>query len=401
MSPLLLRLYPFVLPLVRLVLAIALIRVVSRGGGYEYLDVIALAGAHSSFAVLPSLPLVSRVRGVLARHHFPRRVAHLWGGVLPSALLSLLFFLVCILFLYFVLQGRYFPRGEAFWVYLSVLVSAAFSVSLLPVEYIANRVGEQGVIRGVEFSVFVFFAATSLYYSSPHIAACAVFLSTLFSRLIVLFRGCRGFAFRLDVILAALRYCFRFVRRLGGWMPLFSNFAQCLASASLYSFSFDRLPSGVIGQIAVAYRFAGPIQLISTQLAYATLSEFLVGKFVRIFGVISIVAAAMSLVLPSFIGVYLGLPVSEGVALLGVLACLHMSVQGFCQVGGGFMYTSKRYDVIAVAAIPHAVLAVLVPLFVIFGIVGEAYELILLMLLVSVLEFVVIAWRARGGLRVR
>lgn len=393
------RIYPFFLPLARLMLAIVLIKVVAHGGGYGYLDVIALAGAHSSFAVLPSLPLVSRVRGVLVHTHFLRRSIFLWRSVLPSAVLSVLIFFACLIFLFLVFRGRYFPNGDAFWVYCSVLVTSVCSVSLLPVEYISSRLGRQAQIRMIEFAAFVFFAAISLFYSSPYVAACSVFLSTLVARLIILFVSCKGVVLTRSAFGASMSYAFRFVARLGGWKLFFGNSCQCLASASLYSFSFDKLPSGVIGQLAIAYRFAGPIQLISTQLAYTTLSEFRVAKFARIFGYICVLAISLSFVLPFFIGSYLGLPVPDGVGFLGALACLHMSIQGFCQVGGGFMYTSKRYDVIALAAIPHAVLAVLAPVFVYSGFIDDAYELTVLILFVSVSEFLLIAWRARGGLR--
>lgn len=381
----------YLVPLLRLALSIGLVKVVADTGGYADLDALGLAVVHASFGIIPVLPWLTRLRGFM-RYYGAERRAHLaWDLVLPAAFRSTAIFGMGAASIAWLLPGMFPKAGESMGVYLLVLCSASASTSLVPVEYLCGRFGMQGRLRTLELVIFVVIAMVSLAVYSPLLAACAAYISTLLARLTFALRSRpRGSSTEAHAKVFSLIAARRFLLASKGWMIMFGNIAQCSSSVIVYAYAFRDLPIGVVAQVSLAYRFAGPMQILSGQLAYVTWKRSDVRKagffVILMFGC----ASLLTLALPAFLQSFLGLVPSDDASVLGLIACAHIALQGFCQVKGSYLYAIKKYNVIALSAVPHACSAMLVPL-VLFGAnSGTATQVVLLLFAPTCIEFVVL-----------
>lgn len=389
--------FPYILPFIRLALSIVLVKVVASSGGYGYLDALAIAIVHSSFAVLFTLPWLARLRVFLRRGKAFRRFPLISGILIYSAAASFLIFSLVFSFFYILFQG-FIPVGsDEFLVYIFVFIAASGSICFLPVEYVCGRFGCQSQIRFLELILFCCFAIISIVESSGFIAACSIYFSTLISRIIfsVYFHKKRNPLSDVVSSLFPILSIRRFLSDRKGWMLIFGNFSQCLSSAIVYSYSFSLLPSGVVAQVSLAYRFAGPMQLLSGQFAYATWQKEDVKKGAFLASFMFICAIVLTLLFPVFMEKFLGLNTHASAPALGLVACVHIAVQGFCQVKSSYLYSIKNYELIAASAVPHAFLAFLSPWFIFLGIIDDPFKIMLLLTSASLLEFFIISEKFR------
>ena len=380
-------------PLIRLVLSILLLKVVASRGGYQYLDTVALSVAFSSVFSLFSLPGMLRVRTYLAVNRGNRERLS-WRIVPPHAVFAFICSLVVgalglsLFYIANILSGE----GELI-VFSSVLIFAGLSSSLVAVEHICGRIQRQVFLRRVELFVFLVLALISIGFNSAVMAACAMYASTAAARFVVLFRELRGGVNRLDRVSVEPFFSRKNVSYwlLGpGLLPLAANLLQASSSVAVYSWVMHLLPTGVVGQVAIAYRLAGPIQIISGQLSYSTWGALTAARSAKILGGIGFFTIVVSLLSPFFFTHILKIAAPVDGVLYSILACVHLVFQGVCQVKGAELYTRGLFKPIFYSAIPHGVAAVVALLLIGFGLLDSLNQIMLVLLVPTLCELVVL-----------
>lgn len=380
-------------PLTRLVLSILLLKVVASRGGYQYLDTVALAVAFSSIFSLFSLPGMLRVRGYLGIGRENREKIS-WRIVPPHAVFAVLCSLVVGILGAWLFSIADLLSGKAeLIVFSSVLISSGLSSSLVAVEHICGRVGQQVFLRRVELIVFVLLALISIVVNSAVMAACAIYASTAAARFFILFGEIRGRKIHLDWV--SLESFFS-QKNISYWLygpgllPFAANLLQVLSSVAVYSWVMHVLPTGVVGQVAVAYRLAGPIQVISGQLAYSTWEGLAAARGAKILGGIGVFTVLVSLFSPIFFTHILKLPAPADGVLYSVLACLHLVSQGICQVKGAELYSRGHFRPIFYSALPHGVAAIIALWLIGVGLLDSLNQIMVVLLAPTLFELVVL-----------
>lgn len=377
-----------IFPVARLCLALLLIKLVAKEGGYAYLDAAALGGAAAavfSLFSLPSIVLVRRV-GMRGSVEFQLRASRILARHVSDALfMSLVAGAVCLLFFWYLgIVGS----SQQLVVVASVMVTGAFSASFVCVEHWSGLFGRQHILRRDELLILLVVSglcfATNWGLVALNAAALATFLARAANAHFFRFHGFSAF-FR---PFALTRYV-RWVFRSGVWVVL-ANSGQIFSALFFSSVVVAHLPQGVMGQISLAYRFAGPVQVVSGQLSYMTWDAKTLRKNLMMIGFVGFFALIASVVLPLFVTNYLGLKFSTANWMLGTLAVAHLLGQGVCQIFGAKLYTASKYRSLFYSALPHLLFSSVSICLVIWGYVGAAVGVMALMILPTFLELLVL-----------
>lgn len=387
-----------VLPLLRFVLAALLLRVISRVGGYSYLDTLALATSAVSLISVLAVPAVVRIRSV-ARESLVLEACDEQGeGVLKDAGIVFwqMLFLCLITSLLFFLCGVLDESQASF--FLLVTLVSGLSTSLIGVEHLAGGVGVTTRLRVVELLLFLVFAGVALAFESAAVAVCSAVMSTGAARLMLIranpLRVAKVFGSLLVTasnFLSYWRWCTS-----QGRSVMAANALQASSAFLMNAVAMAILPAGILGQIALAYRFAGPMQLVSSQLSYSTWGAGDVKAGYILMLLVAAAAAAFSIVLPSVVGRFLGLETGDGLVVVGFVAVCHLLIQGVCQIRGAMLYNHRDYNGLLLAALPHVVVAVGFSIWLTHTASAPLWGVILWLAFPSLLELLVLKQRARS-----
>lgn len=377
------------IPISRFVLAAFLLRVVSKQGSYAYLDTLGVALPAISILNLLSVPAIVRVRSVGASFAKESNFEDLRNIVFSDCRLIFWQSTVVGVAICLILAVLGPLRGDQVLLFLWVIMAASASISLSSMEHVAGHMGFTVRIRNIEFASFLLIALFSLYLNSSGLAICATYFSATIARVLVgnvpvigIFKIFSPFKLSVADFSRYWRWCVGLGRFVMG-----ANALQAFSSFLIYGLAIGMLAPGTVGQIGLAYRFAGPIQVVSSQLSYSTWRRQDIRSAYATLLVIGLGAAIFSLLLPHVLVDFLGVWASTGMEFVGVVAVTHLIIQGLCQIKGATLYSSGDHVGLFFAALPHLLSGCVFLIYVWIGGAVSVLGLVLWLAFPSLIEY--------------